>query len=242
MKVAWGLAVAAVLFGMNAHASDEVKKRIEQSLGATGQAVRVTSVEAAPIKGLLNVELNGSEWLLASEDGRYLIAGELFELGERGLVSVTEQRLQNERQKVFADFDMAKTVTFKAPAEKAEVMVFTDPSCGYCRRLHEEIEQINAAGITVHYLAFPRSGVVSQTGELMVQVWCAKDSQTAMTESKRSGRITETPPVCENPVAEQYALGGRLGVRGTPAVFSMQGEQLGGYLAPAKLAEALGLE
>lgn len=242
MKAAWGLPLIAVLSSFAAHANDDVKKRIEQSLAATGQPVRVTAVEASPVKGLLEVELNGAERLLASEDGRYLIAGELFELGERGPVSVTDRRLEGERQKVFADFDMAQTVTFKAPDEKAEVMVFTDPSCGYCRRLHEEIEDINAAGITVHYLAFPRAGEDSATGQLMAQVWCAKDRQTAMTQSKRTGRITETPPACANPVAEQYALGSRLGVRGTPAVFSMQGQQLGGYLPPDKLAEALRLK
>lgn len=242
MKAAWSAAAVAILFTLPALASDEVKKRIEQSLGATGQPVQVTAVEASPIKGLLEVELNGAERLLASEDGRYLIAGELFELGERGPVSVTDRRLEGERQKAFADFDMAQTVTFKAPSEKAEVMVFTDPSCGYCRRLHEEIDEINAAGITVHYLAFPRANVGSPTGQLMEQVWCARDRQTAMTESKRTGSITEKPPACDNPVAEQYALGGRLGVRGTPAVFSMQGKQLGGYLPPTKLAEALGLQ
>jgi thiol:disulfide interchange protein DsbC len=39
-------------------------------------------------------------------------------------------------------------------------------------------------------------------------------------------------------VASQYAFGELLGVRGTPAIFTTDGEQVGGYLAPARMAES----
>lgn len=241
MKAFCSALALAALISAPAMASDAVKQRIEASLRATGQPVRVTAVEPSPVKGLLEVELNGSERMYASEDGQYLLAGELFELETSGPVSVTDRRLEGERRELFSDFDLAQTVTFKAADQKAEVMVFTDPTCGYCRRLHEEMDELNASGITVHYLAYPRAGVDSAPGQLMAQVWCAKDQQKAMTESKITGKISEKTEACDNPVAEQYSLGGRIGVRGTPAVFSMDGRQLGGYLPPAQMSRALGL-
>jgi thiol:disulfide interchange protein DsbC len=45
---------------------------------------------------------------------------------------------------------------------------------------------------------------------------------------------------CANtPVEAHYALGQRIGVRGTPAVFNEAGDLIGGYLPPATLAKVL---
>src|SRR5690606_22823546 len=90
-RTAFSSALAlAALISAPAMASDAIKQRIEASRRATGQPVRVTAVEPSPIKGLLEVELNGSERMYASEDGQYLLAGELFELETSGPVSVTD--------------------------------------------------------------------------------------------------------------------------------------------------------
>ncbi len=40
--------------------------------------------------------------------------------------------------------------------EKHVITVFTDITCGYCHKLHEQMADYNALGITVRYLAFPR--------------------------------------------------------------------------------------
>ena len=47
--------------------------------------------------------------------------------------------------------------------EKYKVTVFTDTSCGYCRKLHSQMQGYNDLGITVQYLAFPRSGITGPT-------------------------------------------------------------------------------
>ena len=51
-----------------------------------------------------------------------------------------------------------------SPAEPAKgyINVFTDITCGYCRKLHLEMDDLNRRGVEVRYLAFPR-GVSSQT-------------------------------------------------------------------------------
>lgn len=47
-------------------------------------------------------------------------------------------------------------IVYKAPKEQHVITVFTDITCGYCHKLHEQMSDYNALGITVRYLAFPR--------------------------------------------------------------------------------------
>jgi thiol:disulfide interchange protein DsbC len=73
----------------------------------------------------------------------------------------------------------------------------------------------------------------------MEAVWCSKDRQDAMTRAK-AGQPVEAPKNCDGtPVRAQYELGEALGVRGTPAVFTDSGEQIGGYIPAERLLEVL---
>lgn len=85
------------------------------------------------------------------------------------------------------------------------ITVFTDTTCGYCRKLHNEIGELNDNGVTVQYLAFPRAGLNSQNYEDMVSVWCAANPQQALTDAKAGDNVASAS--CKNKVAEQYLLG-----------------------------------
>jgi len=118
-----------------------------------------------------------------------------------------------------------------------ELMVFTDIDCGYCRKLHAQVDEYNKQGIAIHYLSFPRAGIGSRSYEKAVAVWCADDQQTALTQAKLG---TEPDPLqCENPVAEQYQLGIDLGVTGTPALLTSSGQLIPGYVPPEQLRDRL---
>ena len=45
-------------------------------------------------------------------------------------------------------------IVYKAAQEKHVITVFTDITCGYRHKLHEEMKDYNALGITVRY-GFP---------------------------------------------------------------------------------------
>jgi thiol:disulfide interchange protein DsbC len=128
-------------------------------------------------------------------------------------------------------------IEFKADKEKYVVNVFTDISCGYCRKLHNEIAEYNKKGITVRYLAFPRGGLVSQSYKDMVSVWCSADKQEAMTTAKGGGQVADTS--CENKVAQQYKFGQAIGVSGTPNIILPDGTMIPGYQPPKELLDAL---
>lgn len=118
--------------------------------------------------------------------------------------------------------------------------MFTDTTCPYCRRLHEEVPRLNEMGIEVDYLAFPRGGMSSPGARELQRVWCADNPSEAMSAAKREEAL-EGNASCDNPVEEQYHLGMQLGVQGTPAIVLPDGRLVPGYVPAERLATMLGL-
>lgn len=232
---------AAPVATASATVAGKAETAIRARLAATMSGVAITSVAPSPIAGLYEVVLDGSETAFVSADGGYLISGDLYQaMPGKGLVNVTDQRKGGLRRDALAKSKRTEMVTFAAKGrEKAFMYVFTDVDCGYCRKLHQEVPQLNAAGITVHYLAFPRSGITGDTFRTMEAIWCAADRNKALTDSKRGATVPPAPVACKSPVADQYRLGVALGVRGTPAIFLADGSQVGGYVPAAELIKQL---
>lgn len=207
---------------------------IEERISSLVSEVRELSIAETPVPGLMQVRVN-SEIIYMSDDGRYLLQGRFIDLEtQTDLTDTAQASLRRER---LADLNSDEFVSFGPEDADYEVMVFTDPDCGYCRRLHEQMEEYASNSIRIHYLAFPRAGVGSQTYDKMVSVWCAHDRQGAMDIAKAG----ETPPraTCDNPVDEQYQLGQSLGVTGTPSMMTFNGDMIPGYVPPEQLRARL---
>lgn len=191
------------------------------------------SIGESQIPGLYQV-MYGTEIVYLSADGQYFISGDLLNLKTRENLSEVAQR--SVRKKIVDDLGTIPVI-FKAKNEKHVLRVFTDIDCGYCAKLHREMEQINANGITVEYLAFPRAGIGSPSYNKIVSVWCADDQQAAMTKSK--ARQSVPSKTCKNPIKEQYELGQSLGVNGTPALLTESGQLIPGYVPADRLIAML---
>ncbi|WP_045764719.1 DsbC family protein [Xanthomonas albilineans] len=212
------------------------EQRVRAGLMELDPSFKPDYIGAAPFPGFREVVVSGHV-LYVSDDGRYLFQTQPIDIQEKQLAS--SEGLLNYRRKLLESAPRADRIVFAPPNPKYKISVFTDIECGYCRKLHSEIGELNKQGIAVEYLAFPRMGLGSQDYKDMVAVWCAADKKKALTEAKASGKVPAASNNCKNPVTMQYNLGQRLGVNGTPAIFAPDGTQLGGYLPPAKLREAL---
>lgn len=217
--------------------SEVAMERLRQSF----PKVPFGQITPSVVPGMFQVQVQG-EWLTISADGRFVFVGDVLELREDGPANVIEEGLRAVRAPALAALDPAELITFPAQQQRAEIYVFTDVTCGYCRQLHRQMADYNQRGITVHYLAYPRAGLDSEGSEVLDTVWCSRDRQLAMTEAKTDRPFSQSPRRCDSPVARHYQLGESFGVRGTPAVFTTQGEQLGGYRSPSAMASDLGLE
>jgi thiol:disulfide interchange protein DsbC len=186
------------------------------------------------VPGLYEVEV-GTDILYLTADGRYLIQGDMLDL--TGRRNITEQKRSRARVKKLSEVPLADMIEFAPVSPKHVVYVFTDTQCGYCRRLHREMAEINRRGIAVRYLAYPRAGIGSPAFTQMESVWCAADRRQALTDAKLGKPVP--PKTCPNPVAREYALGEEIGVRGTPAIYAIDGTLLSGYMPPDELQAAL---
>ncbi len=170
-------------------------------------------------------------------DGKYLVQGDLLSLESRE--NITETRRIEVKKGLLDKLNEDDLIVFAAKKTVYTVTVFTDIDCGYCRELHRQIKDYNNLGITVRYMAYPRAGAESESANKLIEVWCAKDPQKAMTDAKAQREVKKTSLCENNPVAEQFEIGGKLGVRGTPAIFLEDGQMLPGYVPPEKLREIL---
>ncbi|KAA9130778.1 DsbC family protein [Marinihelvus fidelis] len=199
-------------------------------------APNVTSIALSdtPIEGLLQAQI-GNEIVYVSRDGVYLVQGTMFNMNTR--MNVTDEAKSVLRKELIQDLDPKQQITFGPEDADYDLLVFTDIDCGYCRKLHDQIEAYNDEGIAIHYLAFPRAGVGSHSYEKFVSVWCADDQQSALTLAK--GGDEPDPQQCDNPIEAQYELGREVGVTGTPALLTADGALIPGYMSPADLRERL---
>ncbi|HET9484182.1 MAG TPA: DsbC family protein [Xanthomonadales bacterium] len=195
---------------------------------------KVDSVADAAVPGFYEVVLGG-EIVYVSADAKYLFTGSVWDLGAKK--DLTDMRKASLRKVALDKVPDAKRISYDAKNPKHTVTVYTDIDCGYCRRLHQQMAQYNDAGISVDYLFFPRSGPNTESFQKAVNVWCAADRNDALTKAKNGEPVPAKE--CANPIAEQYELGMRIGVTGTPMIVAEDGTQVGGYLDPTQLVARL---
>lgn len=236
-------AVLGILLSAPLVAADkpDTTERLISNIQASLSGVKITGMEEISETGLFEVELEGRDRVYVTEDGNFLLTGQLLRLEPGAPVNISENRREKDRLSMIAQLDKRQLISYKADNAEADVFVFTDPTCGYCRRLHQQMSEYNKAGISVHYLAFPRGGMEAEAANYLSAIWCSETPQKAMDDAKLRQQVAASPSDCKAPIEQQMQLGYRFGVQGTPAIFDQQGRSMGGYLSPAALAKRLGL-
>lgn len=226
--------LACALAPVMALAEDADFSAVEAKLRELAPGAISIALSETPIDGLLQAQI-GNEFVYVSSDGVYLLQGTMFNMDTRE--NVTDQAKSVLRKELLTGLDPAQQISFVPEDPDYELLVFTDIDCGYCRKLHDQVEAYNDEGIGIHYLAFPRAGPGSHSFDKFVSVWCADDQQSALTLAK-SGDEPD-PQQCDNPIESQYQLGRDVGVTGTPALLTPEGQLIPGYMAPADLRARL---
>ena len=224
--------------------AQEAEKRMAAALsGFAGQPIAIESIKPSPAPGISEVQIENGPMLYATDDGAYFfLNGDLYRADGADAISLTEERRSVGRREQMATVSVDDMVVFSPEGETLDyVSVFTDVTCFYCQKLHREVDQLNAKGIEVRYLAFPRGGIDSDGAKKLATAWCAEDQQTTLTELK-AGVELPLNECADNPIAAQYQLGKDLGVSGTPAIVTSTGLMIPGYRPASDLAALLGLE
>ena len=192
--------------------------------------VPLEAIQPSPLPGVFQVMIPPQMFYI-SADGRFAIDGDLIDL--QSGVNVSNVVRDKLRVAAVDAQGEASMIVYGPKKPTHTVTVFTDIDCGYCRKLHSEIDQYAKAGIKVRYMAYPRAGLGSGSYQKAVSVWCSKDKNDAMTRAKRGEEVKAND--CDNPVAQQFELAQRIGLRGTPAIITEQGQVFPGYVPADRL-------
>ncbi|MGM3175517.1 bifunctional protein-disulfide isomerase/oxidoreductase DsbC [Dickeya lacustris] len=224
-RIVW-LSLLTLAFGGVARADDAA---IKQTLNRLG--LQNVEVKESPIGGMKTL-LTDNGVLYITEDGKHLLQGPLYDVSGATPVNVTNTIL-NGRLDALSD----QMIVYKAAQEKHVITVFTDITCGYCHKLHEQMKDYNAQGITVRYLAFPRQGMNSQPAKEMQSIWCVANRNKAFDAAMKGDEIS--PATCKTDIAAHYQLGVLFGVQGTPAIVLNDGTVVPGYQPPKEMLAML---
>jgi thiol:disulfide interchange protein DsbC len=220
------------------NASESVRKAITDRLRTAGLDAHIASIVATEMQNLYWVTFNEVPPVYMSGDGQFLLQGELSKLGQGEVTNLTEALNTQEAKRQLLSFPEKDLIIFSPKSKpKAVIYVFTDVDCGYCRKMHNEINQINAKGIEVRYIPWPRSQDAIPDNKA---VWCSEDRQSALTTA--TAGLSVQAPACNDPLLKGRQVGMLIGVNGTPAVYDVNGQYLGGYIPAANLAKILKID
>lgn len=229
------IAAILLLVSLPLSAEDDKFADIKASLAERLPDVTVTSISESPVPGVYELISDGQIYYVA-EGARFIFDGDLIDMELRS--NLTDARRGTVHLSLIDSLDESQMLIYE-PEEQSErsITVFTDISCGYCRKLHAELGTLLESGVRVRYLLFPRAGLGSPAHQDLESVWCADNPQDAMTNAKSGGRIIKDN--CENPIESHVALAEQVGLRGTPLIYLDNGQMIPGYRAADQLVEMI---
>ncbi|BCT87862.1 MULTISPECIES: DsbC family protein [Acinetobacter] len=217
------------------NAQQRLISTLEGHFKKAGINAKITGIKSTEVPNMSWVSLEGMAPVYVTNDGKYLIQGDVIRLGDKELHNVSETLQSDANKKIFANLKAEDLLIYPAKGKTKHVIyVFTDVSCPYCHKFHEQMDEMNSKGIEVRYIAWPRG---EQHMPAMEAIWCNSDRRAAFDQAIAGGSIT--PTTCKNPVKDQYQMGLNIGVNGTPGVYSSEGLYLGGYMSTSELLDRL---
>ena len=235
--VTTGFAVCALLLAPLAFADEQADiEKVRVELVKMIPSARSAEIVATPVAGVFRMQVQGN-YAFAYVTGDHILLGDLYNTKEQ--VNLGDQASSVRMAALLEEVSLDEMIVFAPENPKRYITVFTDLDCGYCRKLHKEMAELNDAGIEVRYLAFPRAGIGSQSHKKFVSVWCNDDQQSALTAAKQGESVA--PASCDNPIEDNYNLGVKVGVRGTPTIIFDDGTVTPGYIPSARMIQQLGL-
>jgi thiol:disulfide interchange protein DsbC len=197
---------------------------------------KIEDLRPSPIAGLYEFA-QGADVSYLTADGKFFLDGNVYDMGTRE--NLTEGLRTKARVAMISAVPESQMLIFSPKNPQYTITVFTDVDCGYCRKLHSEMGELNRLGVRVRYMFYPRTGPNTESWRKAEAVWCAADRNEALTRAKAGGALDTSKSCGPNPVAREYALGQSIGVRGTPAIVTESGDYISGYLPPQDLVEQI---
>jgi thiol:disulfide interchange protein DsbC len=197
---------------------------------------KLEDLRPSPIPGIYEFT-QGAEISYLTADGKYFLDGNVYDMGTRE--NLTEALRTRARLAMISAVPESQMLIFSPKNPLYTITVFTDVDCAYCRKLHSEMAELNRLGIRVRYMFFPRTGPNTESWKKAEIVWCSPNRNETLTRAKAGAQLDMNKTCDGTPVAREYALGQSIGVRGTPAILTENGDYIAGYMPPHELLQQI---
>jgi thiol:disulfide interchange protein DsbC len=227
LSVLFGFLIACHMGGAMAQSATEQKVKAEMQK-QIGERAKVESVRPAPVAGLYEVAI-GKDVVYTDASARYLIQGEIVDL--KSGTNLTEQRINELNLIKWSDLPLADAIKTVKGDGSRQLAIFADPHCGYCKRLEKTLADLNNA--TVYTFLIPMLSADSHTSSK--KIWCSADKSKAWSDWMHNAIAPTGKTDCTNPLERNIALGKKIGVTGTPAIFFTDGSRITGSVPLAQI-------
>jgi len=201
------------------------------SLLQTQKKLKITKYDSQ----LIEINL-GAKTLFASIDGKYIFAGAVIDTQSK--INIVELKEKQNRKIKLDNLPKEMRLSFPATVKQQHtITLFTDIDCGYCRRFHKQIPELNDKGISVNYIMLPRAGLNSPSFDKTNSVLCSDNPQLNMTLAMNNQFNANN--VCNSNLKQQLALASEFGINSTPTIILPDGSINPGYLTLKQLTQIL---
>jgi len=232
MKLAVLLATALLASCVDAQNTVEanIKKALEPRLGGA----KIETIKETPYAGLYEVRVAG-DILYTDKKGEYLVIGQVYDT--KSSRNLTRERLDDINKIKFSELPLDLALKQVKGNGKRVIAVFEDPNCGYCKRLRQgALKEID--NVTIYTFMY---NILSEDSFVKSKnVWCAPNRNKAWDDWMINGKVPPSAPAsCEAPNDKVVALGQKLNITGTPAIFFSDGSRIPGAVDTRSLEAKL---
>ena len=220
------LGMASSVFALN---EKQIRTEIQKRLGTSAN---VRNVTPSPIPGLFEVQVN-NEIFYTDSNAKYLIQGEMVELASGN--NLTTKRQEDINRIKWSELPQAQAFKVVRGNGSRQIAVFSDPNCGYCKRLEKTLQELD--NVTIYNYLIP---ILSADSALKSkQIWCAAYQQKVWNDWMLNNLAPSGKSDCANPIDKNLTLAKNYGINGTPTIFFTDGSRFPGAVQLADIEKKL---
>ena len=227
----WITGLLAALLALGAGAQEAaIRKNLTERLP---QLPAINEVSKTPIPGLYEVRVNDNEIYYSDAEGNYLIQGHLIDVRQKR--NLTEERVDKLLAIDFKSLPFKDAFTVVRGNGQRRMAIFSDPNCGYCKRIERDLAKLD--NVTIHVFLYPVLGPGS--AEKSKLVWCSKERAQAWLDLMLKDQLPTATACDVQAIQRNLAFGQKLKVQGTPTLFFADGSRVPGAIDLAQLEKQL---
>lgn len=216
-----GLCVGTI----QAQSDQQIRSDLQKKVGSS---TKIKSVSPSPIPGIYEV-LVGNEIFYTDANSKYLIQGEIIEIATGK--NITEQKQADLNRIKWSELNTSNALKVVRGNGSRQLAVFSDPNCGYCKRLDKSLQQLD--NVTIYTYLIP---ILSpDSAQKSKQIWCSADPQKTYIDWMINGIAPSGKSDCPTPLDKNMAFAKTYGITGTPTLFFTDGSRFPGAVQIADI-------